>query len=239
MNRVQTVTQKHHRVEKPDQKPSQVHGHQNWPSWAQRRAQDRPGVRMAARVRPYRGQPNAVSWPRPWSCHKRRAPYRGRCQRRVMGVGAVSRSTVVRARLPCPGLSRDTALPQALPSHNTACVLRYTPAIKPLPQLLCHDTISLYQDTVPHPISLPIAIQSSLYLCNTNHCIATQKPLYQPSKTTILQYKIFFHNIIWAVAQKRFYTKFIYFFIIHSLISSYWKNSKKKILIHIFFSHFL
>ena len=49
MNRVQTVTQKHHRVEKPGQKPNRLHKPPNWPSQRTRRAQARASV--------------AVSWP--------------------------------------------------------------------------------------------------------------------------------------------------------------------------------
>ena len=95
--------------------------------------------------------------------------------------------------------ARAQPLAQHLPSahascHNTAGVLRYTLPSSNCPsccvtiQFLCIKT---------QPLS-PLAFllqYSCLYLCNTNHCIATQKPLYQPSKTTILQYKFFFFTI--------------------------------------------
>ena len=69
------------------------------PIWPSQRAQ-------AVRTWPYRGRPVAVSWLGPRPYRRRGAPYRGRCQRRVVGAGAVSQRAVPRAWLPCPGLGR-------------------------------------------------------------------------------------------------------------------------------------
>ena len=107
----------------------------NWPSQRTRRAH----------AWPCRGQPNDVLWPRPWPCRRRKAPYRGRCQRRVVGAGAVSQCAVLRARLPCPGLSRDTTLPQAL--------LLWPP-------ITIHLGVLRYK--APSPTNLPVTIQSSV-----------------------------------------------------------------------------
>ena len=101
------------------------------------------------------------------------------------------------ARAPAAPAARPASLQRARsPSahascHNTAGVVRYTLPSSHCPsccvtiQFLCIKT---------QPLS-PLAFllqYSCLYLCNTNHCIATQKPIYQPSKTTILQYNFFF-----------------------------------------------
>ena len=95
-----------------------------------------------------------------------------------------------------------------------------------------------YQDTVPQPTSLPIAIQfvscntipSQAYLllpyyklyCNTvsptarllksqyNCCIAIQ---IHSLLSCFLQYKSLSHNIIWAIDQKRFCRKYFFFII--------------------------
>ena len=58
MNRVQTVTQKYHRVEKQSKKPSRMQKHPASPAGTPRCALARPGARMAA-----------VSWPCPRPCH--------------------------------------------------------------------------------------------------------------------------------------------------------------------------
>ena len=63
MNRVQTVTKKHHRVENQVEKPSRVHEHPTGPTGTPRCALARPGARMAVRGRTYRGRVPAVSWP--------------------------------------------------------------------------------------------------------------------------------------------------------------------------------
>ena len=112
----------------------------------------------------------------------------------------------------------DTLLPS---SHCPSCCVTI--------QFLCIKTQSL------SPLAFLLQYSPTFISAIQNHCIATQKPLYQPSKTTILQNKIFFHNIIWAVAQKRFCTKFFFFHYSFFLISSYWKNSEKNINTYIFF----
>ena len=75
--------------------------------------------------------------------------------------------------------------------------------------------------------------------------LRAQRPLLRlPNQHYLLQYttiycntkKKKFHNITWAVAQKRFCTNNFFFFSI-PLISNYWKNSEK-IFIHFFFSFF-
>ena len=106
MNRVQTVTQKHYRVEKPGQKPSQVHEHQNWPSWAHRRAQARAWPRTLA---PCRRQlwpwPSAMSQG-PASCRSAPLAISWACARRVVGAAA-----------PC--VARDpNSLPLAQPQYT-------------------------------------------------------------------------------------------------------------------------
>ena len=75
MNRVQTVTQKHYRVEKLGQRPSQVHEHQNWPSW-------HPGTPRCTQAWSYSGRawPCRGRGPRPYRssrlpCHGAPAPY--------------------------------------------------------------------------------------------------------------------------------------------------------------------
>ena len=57
MNRVQTMTHKHHRVENQVKKPSQVREHPVSPAGTPRCALARPGARMGA-----------VSWPGPRPC---------------------------------------------------------------------------------------------------------------------------------------------------------------------------
>ena len=131
-------------------KPSQVHEHQNWPNWAPRHAQVRVGLVVS-----WPGL--AVSWPRPPAVSQLqatvsqlrvRAVSRAPCpepQHRVAGApmavswaqGAVSQraSAVswacvrVGMAVSWPASRHSAALPPVPPSHNTACVLRYTPAI--------------------------------------------------------------------------------------------------------------
>ena len=88
------------------QKLSRVTKTPNWPSWAHRRAQACACLAVSWALLPCRGRgprPSHGSGPRP--CRRRRAPYRGPCQRRVVGAGAVSQRAVLRTRLPCPGLA--------------------------------------------------------------------------------------------------------------------------------------
>ena len=107
-----------------------------------------------------------------------------------------TRSPSVRcAQLP-PARPARALCAQHLPSahascHNTAGVLRYTLPSSHCPsccvtiQFLCIKT---------QPLS-PLAFllqYSCLYVCNTNHCIATQKLLYQPSKPLSCNTNFFF-----------------------------------------------
>ena len=88
---------------------------------------------------------------------------------RAPAAPAVSPASLQRARSP-------SAQRPCLLSQYSRCSAIH-PALKPLPQLLCHDTISLYQDTAPQPTSLPTAIQLPLSL--------QYKPLYCNTKTHI------------------------------------------------------
>ena len=137
MNRVQTVTQKHYRVEKPGQKPSQVHEHQNWPSWhaqvrtgGPRHAHGRaravvswPGPgRVVARDRSYRGLRSAVS--------QAQQPYRGRVTRAPLAVSwALAALCVVIQLVSCKA---------QVTIHFS--VLRYT---SPAAISFNHDTVSV------------------------------------------------------------------------------------------------
>ena len=72
MNRVQTVTQKYHRVENQFEKPSRMHKHPAGPA-------DTPRCALAARGRSYRGRVLAVSWPGAGRIVGASAPCRGVC----------------------------------------------------------------------------------------------------------------------------------------------------------------
>ena len=127
---------------------------------AQPAHQARPSARARGRVMaslaPCHGQPSAVSWPRPWPRRRRKAPYRGRCQRRVVGASAVSQRTM----LPCPRLSRDTALPHALlPITIHLSVLQHTFQ----PSLAASVTIQiLYSDTALIPGQATLSYHDTL-----------------------------------------------------------------------------
>ena len=128
MNRVQMVTQKHYRVEKPGQKPNRLHEPPTGPANA-----------LGARARGC-----VVASPTP--CHGRDPGRVAGAGRRIVGAAsAVSQCAVLRARLPCPGLSCDTTLPQAL----LLC-----------PSITIHLGVLRYK--APSPTNLPITIQSSV-----------------------------------------------------------------------------
>ena len=93
MNRVQTVTQKHHRVEYQVEKPSRVHEHPAGPTNTPRCALARPGTRTPCRIM---GRPGRVV---------AEAPYR------IAAQAAVSPSSCARPCAPCPAPLR--ALPRA------------------------------------------------------------------------------------------------------------------------------
>ena len=85
MNRVQKVTQKHYRVEKPCRKVSQVHEHQNWPNW-------HPGTPRCAQAWSYRGR----AWPCPGRGPRSYRSSRLPCRSAVLApLRAMSRA-------PCP-----------------------------------------------------------------------------------------------------------------------------------------
>ena len=159
MNRVQTATQKQHRVKKLGRKPSQVHktpkltqlgtpGAHRVHQWSYRGSLARP---CRGQGWSYRGRDPDVSWPRPWSCRRlscriaaspphaprasarapapaaRPAPYR---ERSAFHASAVSWPCVhAGMAVSWPASRHSAALPPIPPSHNTTCVLRYTPAI--------------------------------------------------------------------------------------------------------------
>ena len=92
MNRVQTVTQKHYRVEKPGRKTSQVHEHQNWPSW-------HPGAPRCEQAWSYRG--------RAWPCRGRGPlPYRSS---RLPCRSAARVPLRAVSSVPCPAPQRRVA----------------------------------------------------------------------------------------------------------------------------------
>ena len=87
MNRVQTVTQKYHRVKKQSKKPSRMHKHPASPAGTPRCALARPGACMAA-----------VSWP---------------CPRPCRGKGpAVSQASVAVSQLQCHSPRAHPPAPQ-------------------------------------------------------------------------------------------------------------------------------
>ena len=139
MNRVQTVTQKHHRLEKLGQKPNRLHKPPNWPSQRTRRAQARASV--------------AVSWP---------------AQRRIVaglpGRIAASGCRVVAPQChvtgivplaPCaPRAYRSCRTPAHLPSRtararpNGCCTLSLAPS--PTPTVPCRSAQWPYRGRAPH-----------------------------------------------------------------------------------------
>ena len=97
MNRVQTVTQKYHRVEKQSKKPSRMHKHPASPTGTPRCALARPGARMAA-----------VSWSCPQPC---------------LGKGpAVSQANVAVSQLQCRSPRAHHPAPQR-PAPQRQCLL--------------------------------------------------------------------------------------------------------------------
>ena len=153
MNRVQMVTQKQYRVEKLGRKPTQVHEHQNWPSWAH------PGAHRhaQARARLAVSWPGlAVLWPRPpavsqlqaaVSQHCARAPGRcaaramprapALCRRRPSAVSWLPSGRVVAWQ---QAVSRHGCLPShPAHCHNTPTVLRYNG--------LSHSSVLQYNST--------------------------------------------------------------------------------------------
>ena len=154
MNRVQTVTQKHYRVEKPGRKPSQVHEHPTGPACAHRQ---RPGrVRMAVSWAglsvswsgpPVVSQPSAGFRSRPAHCLSpaRAAPQRPRPRATAQRLRAPRAWCAVSwAWLGCIAIQPSLAF--LLPSHNTpGCIATHSvPAGSPLSQykfLYC-DSVS-------------------------------------------------------------------------------------------------
>ena len=148
------------------------------PNLAQPAHQARTGMPRRARAWPCRGQPSVVSWSRPWPCRRRRAPYRKRCQRRVVGVGAVSQRAVPRAWLPCPGLAVlycNTTQSFALAScHNTPrCIAIQMPSLSSSSSS-SHNTISV--------LRYNFVLLLAPLCCNTN------SPLSQPPNYIAIQF---------------------------------------------------
>ena len=134
-----------------------------------------------------RTQPRPGRAPRAPTCLARPARLPPACALRARALLQSARPTRARSRAPA-------CVPSALPPARPACARRclraqHTQLPSPLSQynfvlryslascsLLQYNT--LYCNTALQQPFQSIAIQSSLYLCNTNHCIATQKPIY-------------------------------------------------------------
>ena len=182
----------------------------------------------------------ALLAPRPCAscraCRRPPWPYRERTGCRTVGV-CYARTW------PCHGLGRYTALPSVLllvTIHHV--VLRYSPCCQPflgtiqavycdttaLPQLLSVTIHLVYRNTQPAHTS-PANLQYTLVYCNTvpkptslNLCNIIGTLQYKKKK------KKKFHNIVWAVAQKRFLHQIYFFFpFFISTHSNYWKILKK------------
>ena len=198
VNRVQTVTQKHHRVENRFEKPSLVHGHPASPAGTPRCALARPGARMAA-----------LSWSGPDRVMERGRP----CRRpqwlyRSIPVARPARfrqhpprPTPQRQRLLAPRLLRAQrrfvgAMPHApVPCRGCVCVhawpYRGLPRDTVPSRLATLVTIQyVYCDTNAQSSSLPLLQYYPAY-CNTilpyilqynprlTNCIAIQFPSLQ------------------------------------------------------------
>ena len=183
---------------------------------------------MAARVWPYRGQPNVVSWPRPWPC--------AGAGRRIVGAA----SAVSWAQAPCHG-----ALCCALGCRVLGC-LAIQPCLKPFLAIIQH----VYCDTLLPSSHCPSCCVTIQFLCIKTQSLSPLAFLLQYSptfisaiQTIVLQHKnpytsllkplscntnFFFRNIIWAVAQKRLCTKFFFFVIHFPLFPATGKILKKK-----------
>ena len=145
MNRVQTVTQKHHRVENQVEKPSRVHEHPAGPTGTPRCAQERPACAPPGPARPLR---SARAWHASAHAPRAAAP---RCLQRPP-----ARPTHACLRAPrapcapntCPACAHafchntilycDTIFPPAaLPATIRTSVLQYTSSTQ---QPLSHNT---------------------------------------------------------------------------------------------------
>ena len=223
MNRVQTVTQKQYRVEKLGRKPSQVQEHPAGPAGTPRCALARPGARMAARRRWYRGRVPTVSWLRPWPCHglhgriagplsavsQCRAPS-APCARpcrapvRLRPVHVPCRRHNARPCRRCSGYIAIQPCPfPLLPCHNTpGCI-----AIQPcLLQPFSRNTVNCIAiQFTTYPASPPIAIHFTPLNCIAIQFLSQPSRLYcntlqciatqfQPSKLPSLQYKPLYCN---------------------------------------------
>ena len=123
----------------------------------------------------------------------------------------------------CIAIQFFSSQPTTHPCKTICCIAIQLPALKPS-SLQYKNCIAIQFSTPPQ-----LAIQSS--------SLAHPRPLYH-NTMPFLQYKNFlFHNIIWAVAQKRFCTNF--FFIIIIFFSHLFPAAgKKKIINLIYFFHF-
>ena len=169
---------------------------------------------MAARGRSYRGRVPVVSWPGTGRIVGSRLPCRS------------PRSRALRcAMLLRPAVSRAYALPcRRLPLGRVVACMAVSQAQGRAPGRPCPGLAVLYCNTAQPFLFKSVTIQFFF-------CIATQAFLaLKPASVTIvlqyncqptahlLQYKpssyntiFFLYNIIWAVAQKRFCTKFFFF----------------------------
>ena len=116
MNRVQTVAQKHHRVENQVKKPNRVHEHPAGPAGTPRCALARPGAHWRAQARAclavsWAGL--AVSWPRPPAVSQPKAAMSQAPQRRIIACDARAPARYALRAMPAP-LRASSARPAHL-----------------------------------------------------------------------------------------------------------------------------
>ena len=187
MNRVQTVTQKYHRVENQFEKPSRMHKHPTGPTGTPRCALALPGARTPGRIvgrpgrvvaeAPCRIAAPAAVWQRPCApCHERLAPrpcapcpacvagLHGRimsasrpCRRRSCRVAAL------RARVSRPSTQRSRTLRSHVRPACPACLatIQYFVLQPKISQTkpLSHNISSVLRYTFCLAYPLPVAIQ--------------------------------------------------------------------------------
>ena len=197
MNRVQTATQKQHRVKKLGRKPSQVHktpkltqlgtpGAHRVHQWSYRGSLARP---CRGQGWSYRGRDPDVSWPRPWSCrrlscriaasppHAPRASARApapACPARLLRAQRCIVSAVPFTPVPCHGHVCTQAWPyRGLPRDTVQpCLLSLLVTIQ---HVYCDTLLPSSQPARLLQYIYPIAIQS--YPCSMSQystSIATQ-----------------------------------------------------------------
>ena len=176
MNRVQTVTQKHYRVEKPGRKTRQVHEHQNWPNWPPRHARCAQAWSYRGRAWPCRGRgPRSYCSSRlPCRSAHPRAPGRRAARsvpraptRRVVRVASAPASyrghSAARQRRVVGVCARSCAHCAARLAAQAHCIVIQLPI-----RLATLVTIHyVYCDTNGQPSSLPQSQYTRLH-CDTN-----------------------------------------------------------------------